>query len=351
MKSDPKISIVCPLYNKIGYIAKTIESVLCQVDNNWELIIVDDGSSDGSYEAALDHSQRDPRIKLIKRSELRSDVRGANICRNIGVQLATGEYIVFLDADDLLKDYCIKQRIEYINRFPEYNLYVFNVAYCKGEEAIPYAKLKPSAYDYVSYIFTRNKRKYYLKKFLKFDLPWHTSGPVWRKEFLEKIGGFDLTLQRLQDPAIHSKALLDRSVQIKCLMYESSYDMLHRKDEDRVVWSKEEFFKKQLGAIRMYIQTFVPLVEAGGAERYLYLLQGYLLEAEKLVYRHRREGNVSASVMQELNSLYEMVEYRKISTLKYRVFRNIFSNVCNSSYGMRAKIPGILFYFYKKTMW
>src|SRR5690606_41403457 len=75
VKSDPKISIVCPLYNKIGYIAKTIESVLCQVDNNWELIIVDDGSSDGSYEAALDHSQRDPRIKLIKRSELRSDVR------------------------------------------------------------------------------------------------------------------------------------------------------------------------------------------------------------------------------------------------------------------------------------
>src|SRR5690606_41193173 len=69
---------------------------------------------------------------------------------------------------------------------------------------------------------------------------------------------------------------------------------------------KEEFFKKQLGAIRMYIQTFVPLVKAGGAERYLYLLQGYLLEAEKLVYRHRREGNVSASVMQELNSLYEI---------------------------------------------
>lgn len=350
MNCEDIISVVCPLYNKIDYLAKTIESVLQQTDSRWELIIVDDGSTDGSYDLAATYAINNSQITLVKRTEMRDDVRGANICRNIGTTLATGKYIMFLDADDLMLGNCIEQRRKYIKKYQGHHFYVFNVAYCKGWDAVPYTKLRPLWYDHFSYLLAMNKRKFFLKKFLKFNLPWHTSGPVWEKRFIQKLGGFDLKFQRLQDPEIHSRALLDRKTRVKCLMYESPHDVLHRKDEDRVVWSKEEFFKKQLKAIKTYIKVFVPLVEIGGEKRYLPLFQGYLLEAEKLVYRHRREGNVSASVLQELASLYETIEYKKISTLRYRVFKALFSYACKREHFMRAKVPGILVYLFKKTV-
>lgn len=348
---ENKISIVCPLYNKSGYISQTIESVMGQKDPNWELIIVDDGSTDGSYEIALSFCQSDDRVKLVKRSEIILDTKGANICRNLGIELASSDYLMFLDADDILTENCIGQRLSYLKRYRNHNMYIFNVAYCRGEDAIPYTKLRPSALDRVLFKFTRNKKEFYLKNFLKFNLPWHTSGPVWDKTFLLTIGGFDLKLQRLQDPAIHSKALLDDRVRLKSLMYESEYDVLHRKDDDRVVWTEDEFFRRQLHGINTYIKTFVPLLEKTGMQRYLYLLQGYFLEAEKILYRHQRVGgSVSDLITEELEALYKSPEYKKITTPKYQVFKSLLYLLKKNQYSMRFKVPGLMFVLYKSML-
>jgi glycosyltransferase involved in cell wall biosynthesis len=91
------ISIITPCYNAAPYIATTIKSVQQQTFTGWEMIVVDDGSTDDSAEIVRQISQQDSRIKLVQKEN-----GGSASARKIGLSLAKGEYIQFLDADDLL---------------------------------------------------------------------------------------------------------------------------------------------------------------------------------------------------------------------------------------------------------
>jgi glycosyltransferase involved in cell wall biosynthesis len=105
------ISVVIPVYNVAGYLERTIECILEQAYTNWELILVDDGSTDGSIEIANKYSEKDERIKTILRDTL---PKGAPHCRNIGMDMAKGEYLIYLDSDDIIAPYCFQQRVDYI---------------------------------------------------------------------------------------------------------------------------------------------------------------------------------------------------------------------------------------------
>ncbi len=91
------VSIITPNYNCKNFIAQTIKSVLSQTYTNWEMLIVDDCSTDGSYEVALEYVSSDKRIKVI-RNEKNS---GAVVSRNKAIEISNGEFIAFLDSDDL----------------------------------------------------------------------------------------------------------------------------------------------------------------------------------------------------------------------------------------------------------
>lgn len=94
---QPLISIITPAYNVEKYIGRTIESVLNQTYPNWELIIVDDHSKDDTWKVASEYAVTNSRIKVIKTTEN----GGAGVARNTGIKQATGDYIAFLDSDDL----------------------------------------------------------------------------------------------------------------------------------------------------------------------------------------------------------------------------------------------------------
>jgi glycosyltransferase involved in cell wall biosynthesis len=91
------ISIITPSYNSEQFISQTIKSVLCQTYTNWEMIIVDDRSTDNSVQIVEKYIQNDSRIKLIKLEKN----SGPAIARNKAIEEAKGRYIAFLDADDL----------------------------------------------------------------------------------------------------------------------------------------------------------------------------------------------------------------------------------------------------------
>lgn len=113
----PLFSVIIPLYNKAPYVGKTIESVLGQTLGNYELIIIDNGSTDGSSEIVAGFT--DPRIRTIR---LDKNV-GVSNARNNGVAMATATYITFLDADDWWEPTFLEEMAGLIERHPDAGIY------------------------------------------------------------------------------------------------------------------------------------------------------------------------------------------------------------------------------------
>ena len=109
------ISIVMPAYNAETYIAEAIASVLAQTFDDWELLIVNDGSTDGT--AAAIASFDDPRIRLFHQRNA-----GIGAARNSALHHATGAYLCFLDADDVLPPRSLQARMELLIRNPEVDI-------------------------------------------------------------------------------------------------------------------------------------------------------------------------------------------------------------------------------------
>ncbi len=95
MEYKPLISIIVPIYNTEKYIRRCIESILTQTYGKFELILIDDGSSDNSYKICCEYRENDPRIKVLTHTN-----KGVSFTRNVGIQCSKGEYITFVDSDD-----------------------------------------------------------------------------------------------------------------------------------------------------------------------------------------------------------------------------------------------------------
>jgi glycosyltransferase involved in cell wall biosynthesis len=121
------VSIITPTHNSISFIEDTIQSVLKQSFFDWEMIIVDDFSTDNTVELINSFVKHDPRIKLIQLAEN----SGAAIARNIAIEAAQGRYIAFLDSDDLW----LPNKLEKQLAFMQENNYAFTFsAYDKINE-------------------------------------------------------------------------------------------------------------------------------------------------------------------------------------------------------------------------
>src|SRR5437667_5148571 len=101
--NSPEVSIITPLYNKAEYVVETVRSVQAQTSTNWELLVIDNLSSDDGPERL--QKLKEPRLRLLSCAR-----KGVSATRNAGIRAASGEWLVFLDADDLLRpDYLESQ--------------------------------------------------------------------------------------------------------------------------------------------------------------------------------------------------------------------------------------------------
>ncbi len=107
---DELVSVITPSFNTARFIGAAIESVIAQTYTNWEMIIVDDHSSDGSIEIIEKYSSKDSRIKLIRLDKN----HGPAIARNKAIQESKGRFIAFLDSDDLWKRNKLERQISYM---------------------------------------------------------------------------------------------------------------------------------------------------------------------------------------------------------------------------------------------
>ena len=92
----PNVSIIMPVYNKANYLAKTFNALISQSYQDWEMIVVNDGSTDGCTDIIEKYVERDSRICCVKQNN-----KGVSAARNAGLSIASGEWIWFVDADDL----------------------------------------------------------------------------------------------------------------------------------------------------------------------------------------------------------------------------------------------------------
>ena len=105
-----KVSIITPSWNSEKYIKKTIESVQKQTYSNWEMIIVDDCSSDNTVKIVKEISRKDPRVHILEQDTN----GGAAKARNRSLNAATGRYVAYLDADDIWKPSKLEKQVQFI---------------------------------------------------------------------------------------------------------------------------------------------------------------------------------------------------------------------------------------------
>ena len=164
------ISVVIPLYNKEDCIKKTLDSVLNQSYKDFEVIVVDDGSTDRSAEIVA--SITDPRIKLVRQKN-----GGPSVARNRGVKEATEEYIAFIDADDIWSPEYLKEMTDLLTSFPDAVIWGFNYAEIKNGEAERTETV----------VF----RGYVNERWDSFPFFFCSSSTCCRRTSLLELGGFD----------------------------------------------------------------------------------------------------------------------------------------------------------------
>ena len=122
----PKFSVIVPLYNKEAYVRRTLESVIAQTYKDFECIVIDDGSTDGSLDVVQSLDIEDCKFEFI--SQVNS---GVAVARNNGVAKSHGEYVCFLDADDWWEPTFLEEMNMLIQDYPDAGLYATNYVYYK----------------------------------------------------------------------------------------------------------------------------------------------------------------------------------------------------------------------------
>jgi len=123
MYSSPKISVILPSFNGERWLSASIQSVLMQSEVDWELIVVDDCSSDGTYEIARDFCDKDSRVRVIRNSSNKKLPRSLNV----GFSQAKGRYLTWTSDDNLFKPDALKQMGNYLDGNPEVDMVAFNM--------------------------------------------------------------------------------------------------------------------------------------------------------------------------------------------------------------------------------
>ena len=167
----PKVTVYVPCHDYGRFLAQAVDSVLRQSYEDWELIIVDDGSTDETASVADGYRARlGDRIRVLRHAP----ARGLRACANLALDAARGEYVMRLDADDFLDDSALLVLVDHLDRHPDVGLVYPNYTYVDEQGAI----------------LGVERRKRIGEEVVLLDLPAHGAGTMVRKRVLKSVGGY-----------------------------------------------------------------------------------------------------------------------------------------------------------------
>jgi len=129
MIAEQKISVIVPCYNQGYFLGETVRSILSQSYTNWECIIVDDGSTDDTKKIANDFVRRDKRFTYLYKTN-----GGLSSARNAGIERVSGNWVQFLDADDVLEAEKFSKQLSAYNGEENVSKVVIYADYCFGQK-------------------------------------------------------------------------------------------------------------------------------------------------------------------------------------------------------------------------
>lgn len=176
-------SVIIPLYNKDEFIEKTIQSVFDQTFQDFEIIVINDGSTDKSEEKVLNFN--DKRIQYFSKTN-----EGVSVARNFGINKANSNFITFLDADDYWYPNFLAVMHEAISSFPEQKVFSGAIEIETSKKTFPaeYSIIKTKKFQIVDYFKASRKESIIF-----------TSCAVFNKSIFEEIGNFDPEIKSNQD--------------------------------------------------------------------------------------------------------------------------------------------------------
>ncbi len=181
------ISVVIPLYNKEQSIVTTLHTILNQTYQDFEIIIVDDGSTDHSVKEVA--KMLDPRIRLIHQSNA-----GVSAARNRGIEEARGEYIAFLDADDEWKPDYLKTQYELTLKYPGCSVFASNYEFKDTQGTVTPTIIRKLSFKGVDGILSN-----YFEVASCSNPPLWTSAVMVKKSAIQSIGGFPIGIKSGED--------------------------------------------------------------------------------------------------------------------------------------------------------
>lgn len=297
----PLVSVIIPCYNCSGTIKETISSVQQQSYPNWEVVCVDDGSNDDTVMILAELSSLDKRISFYERERM---PKGGSTCRNIGAEKSHGEYLIFLDGDDLLATTCIEERIKAIdgtdNRFIVRRMAHFTNNISEAE-ALEYYNLSKKAILY-----------YYASG----TALWQVTSPIWRRSFFEELHGFNESFKRYQDVELNFRAIMAS---------QGKYVFLYNEPADC-------YYRKQFGIdSEVFIRKKMASFESAG-------------DIINLVYTNRgcfEQNKLSLSIMMFISNLYYNINVTPLYKQRNMKFKEMSAGRLESM--LKAKERFVLF--------
>ncbi len=326
---NSKVDIIIPFYNAEATLAEALSSVAAQTCSDWSVIMIDDGSTDSSASIANNFLKTYPgKAKLIPSDIPRS---GPALGRNKALRNADSEYVMCLDSDDLLAPFCIEQRKSVMQHKTDLDWAVFNQYQRTPVEKPPYRLFNKPA----------KTREEAIGYFLRMDTPWQTMAPLWKKEALLKLDGFDETLYPMEDPDIHLRALLDKGLKMEIMhdLPADCYYFVDNKGDDKIIAFWRDSIKAKFRFLRKTISYLPNIVSLQTLQQYKQLIRkGYFDFIKVFLLSRLREHKEEFTGISRLLFKAEILTLKDVLLIK--LITNIFTG--NSAIVRKMRIRGVV---------
>lgn len=322
-----------PVFNHADELKTMLDSILANTYQDWELLAVDDGSNEETKGILRQYAFRDGRIHFIERNW---EPKGAQTCRNMGLELAQGEYIVFFDSDDYVTPYCLEQRVKELSAHPELDFMVFR----SGTYYDNAFHQEPNKKNYGYPIYKDD-----IAAFCSRTLPFIVWNNIYRRASLQKYNiSWDTNLLSLQDAQFN----------LDCILKGMRYSYAAQSADYGYRIANTGSVSKQILSAAHYdsniyaTKRFYTLIQGRYGHRY----DSALYRGTLFLYVKVSRTGFQAEFNSRLASVVQQYSLRRGKTLKLQLYvTKILSSFLPLNISRRLPVLGYLLWFRNNEKW